>query len=125
MATKSYAEEVARKYADEVVRASTEKEEIDALRRDFIEEQEQIRANTRQQQNNRRDLNGAIEELNNLRAQSMKVEKRCGSIEEQITSLRSQEAENWDNMQDTLNNQANTYEDLKDACEVRLLSPGQ
>ncbi|CAE7627277.1 LAMB1, partial [Symbiodinium pilosum] len=121
MATRGYAEEVARKYADEVVRASTEKEEIDALRRDFIEEQERIRANVRQQQNNRRDLNAAIEELNDLRAKSVKVDKRCNSLEEGISSLKKQEAENWDTMQDTLNSQAHTYEDLKNTCEALRL----
>ena len=36
----------------------------------------------RQQQSNRKDLNGAIEELNDLRAKAVKVEKSCASLED-------------------------------------------
>lgn len=118
MATKSYAEEVARKYADEVVRASTEKEEIDALRRDFVEEQERIRSSVRQQQTNRKDLNAALEELNDLRAKAVKVEKRCGSLEDQITSLREEEATIRDGMKQTANSQALSEAEMKEDCEA-------
>ncbi|OLP93274.1 hypothetical protein AK812_SmicGene24859 [Symbiodinium microadriaticum] len=118
MATKSYAEEVARKYADEVVRASTEKEEIDALRRDFVEEQERIRSSVRQQQTNRKDLNAALEELNDLRAKAVKVEKRCGSLEDQITSLREEEATIRDGLKHTANSQALSEAEMKEDCEA-------
>ncbi|CAJ1426536.1 unnamed protein product [Effrenium voratum] len=118
MATRAYAQEVAKKYADEVVRASTEREEIDALRRDLSEEQERIRANVRQQQSNRKDLNGAIEELNDLRAKAVKVEKSCASLEDKVAEVKGKEAEHWQSMQHSMNNQAQTHEELHSMCQM-------
>eukprot|EP00930_Biecheleria_cincta_P059536 TRINITY_DN45247_c0_g1_i1.p1 TRINITY_DN45247_c0_g1~~TRINITY_DN45247_c0_g1_i1.p1 ORF type:complete len:832 (+),score=191.55 TRINITY_DN45247_c0_g1_i1:71-2566(+) len=117
-ATKDYSLDVARKCAEEVITNNSEKEEIAGLRREFAEERERARASVRQQQHNRKDLNSAMEELNDLRVKGSKMEQRCGSLEEKLTALVDKEAEHWEKSQSTLLGQVKNHRDLSTLCNA-------
>lgn len=118
LATKDYSLEVAKNCAEEVITNNSEKEEIAGLRREFAEERERARASVRQQQHNRKDLNSSIEELNDLRVKGSKMEQRCRSLEDKLTTLMDTEAEHWEKSQQTILGQVRNHEDLSTLCNA-------
>lgn len=118
LATKDYSLEVARNYAQEVLTDNSQREEVAGLRREFAEERERARASVKHQQHNRKDLNSAIEELNDLRVKGSKMEQRCGSLEEKLTTLIDKEAEHWEKSQRTILGQERNHDNLSTLCNA-------
>merc|ERR1719210_2646421 len=96
LATRDYAREVAKKIAHQIATEYDEKEELAQLRREFEEERERLRQNVRQQQHTRKDLNGTIEEVHDIRLKNSALDKQCNQIATNLQCLDSREAEHWD-----------------------------
>merc|ERR1719210_210878 len=80
LATRDYAVEVSKKIAHQIATEYDEKEEVAQLRREFEEERERLRQNVRQQQHTRKDLNGTIEEVHDIRLNSGELEKQSSEV---------------------------------------------
>jgi chromosome segregation ATPase len=94
-ATKDYVDEVAEERANKVARELSEKHTIAQLRRDFEEERERLRQQTRQQQNTRKDLNDLSEVVHGVKRQSLDVTKQLGGLTERMDRVVSNEADHW------------------------------
>merc|ERR1712187_902800 len=112
-ATRDYVFEVAKKIAHQVATECDEKEEIAQLRREFEEERERLRQNVRQQQHTRKDLNGTIEEVHDIRLKNSALEKYCSEIDTGLQCLDSREAEHWDKGQMIAAKHKQAQEDLE------------
>merc|ERR1712039_375236 len=75
--TRDYVIESAKKIAHQIAVECDEKEELAQLRREFEEERERLRQNVRQQQHTRKDLNGTIEEVHDIRLKNSALDKQC------------------------------------------------
>lgn len=113
LATRDYVFEVAKKIAHQVATECDEKEEIAQLRREFEEERERLRQNVRQQQHTRKDLNGTIEEVHDIRLKNSALEKQCSEIATDLQGLDGREAEHWDKGQMLAAKHKQTQEDLE------------
>merc|ERR1712113_1126207 len=82
LATRDYAYETAKTLAHQVANECDEKEEIAQLRREFEEERERLRQNVRQQQQTRKDLTEAIDELHDTRGKCGEMQRHCEQIEQ-------------------------------------------
>jgi len=93
-ATREYVDEVSEKQAMKVANAISEKETIAQLRREFEEERERIRQQTRQQQGTRKDLNDLSETVHGVKRQTLDATKQLGNLAERMERIVNGEADN-------------------------------
>mmetsp|Transcript_70713 Transcript_70713/g.129036 ORF Transcript_70713/g.129036 Transcript_70713/m.129036 type:complete len:168 (+) Transcript_70713:51-554(+) len=99
---------------EEAVERSDAKEELGRLWKDFETERERLRQTVRQQQATRKDLNDAIEDMQNLRLGANALEKRCDDLHQYTSNVDSREVSHWDHGQETLRQHKQSHQELKE-----------
>jgi len=111
-ATRAYVDDSAKNLVEEVVQRSDTREELGRLWKDFDSERERLRQSVRQQQNARKDLNDAIEDIQSLRTGAVEVVKRCELLDNSFTEVDTRETSHWDQGQEALRQQKQSHDDL-------------
>jgi len=94
-ATREYVNQVSEEQAKKVALELSEKETIAQMRREFEEERERLRQQTRQQQSTRKDLNDLSETVHGVKRQALDAIKGVSSLTERMDRVVSSEADHW------------------------------
>jgi len=113
-ATRRYVDDTTKSVMEEAVERSDAKEELGRLWKDFETERERLRQTVRQQQATRKDLNDAIEDMQNLRLGANALEKRCDDLHQYTSNVDSREVSHWDHGQETLRQHKQSHQELKE-----------
>jgi len=98
-ATQQDVEEIAQRHASRATAAVDPKETIAQLRREFEEERERLRQNTRQQQSSRKDINELSETLHTVKRQSHESQKQLCDVRDGVEGHASRQEEHRQRLQ--------------------------
>jgi len=98
-ATQQDVEELAQRHAARAATAVDPKETIAQLRREFEEERERLRQNTRQQQSSRKDINELSDTLHTVKRQSHESQKQLCDVRDGVEGHASRQEEHRQRLQ--------------------------
>jgi len=112
-ATKKYVDDTTRSMCEEVVERSDDKEEIRGLRKDLESEREEVRQTVRQQQQARKDLNDALEDLQAVKTATVELRGRCDTFDQSVSKVDEREKTHWEVGQEEWRKQKQGHDDLE------------